>query len=223
MAPPSADVEAPDAGLEWFREQMRITVREWKSFQTSAEERGFQLAGVAQLDLIFDVWKALEKAINDGTTLEDFKAAVTERLTAAWGEENPQRVETIFRTNVQKAYSAGRMQELNRPTTRAIRPFWKYSAVLDSRTSETCRPLNGTILANDHPFWATHTPPLHFRCRSAIISLTEEAAAEEGIAPHPPSAAAPTKGFGTVEEDKSWEPNLEEYPPALVRIFERGQ
>lgn len=80
---------------------------------------------------------------------------------------------------------------------RAVRPFWKYVAILDGRTTATCAPLQGTVRPHDDDFWLTHWPPLHFNCRSTVVSLSRAEAARAGGATPVPKAAGPGKGFGT--------------------------
>ncbi|MBL8600510.1 MAG: minor capsid protein [Myxococcales bacterium] len=114
-----------------------------------------------------------------------------------WGAPNAARLETIFRTNVQAAYNAGRFAELSRPAMRAVRPFWKYVAILDGRTTATCAPLQGTVRRHDDDFRRTHWPPLHFNCRSTVVSLSCAEAARAGGAGELPKAKPPGEGFGT--------------------------
>ncbi len=52
-----------------------------------------------------------------------------------------------------------------------IFPLLEFDAVLDGRTTELCRSLNGTILPVNHPFWKTYYPPNHFNCRSTVRKL----------------------------------------------------
>lgn len=47
--------------------------------------------------------------------------------------------------------------------------FYQYVAVLDNRTSEICRDLNGNVYRVDNK--NAPRPPQHFRCRSAIYPL----------------------------------------------------
>lgn len=48
---------------------------------------------------------------------------------------------------------------------------FKYTAILDSHTSEICRRLDGIVLPVDDKFWSTNTPPNHFNCRCFIEKL----------------------------------------------------
>lgn len=178
---------------EWFARQHPAIPQH----ERDARARAFRVAGITSVNLVTEVHQAIERAVADGTTLDDFKREVGAKLAEAWGAPNAARLETIFRTNVQAAYNAGRFAELSRPAMRAVRPFWKYVAILDGRTTATCAPLQGAIRPHDDDFWRTHWPPLHFNCRSTVVSLSRAEAARAGGATPVPKAAAPGKGFGT--------------------------
>src|SRR3989442_2378241 len=150
--------------VDWFFNRTPVTCPEWDAMAEAARKKAFMVSGVAQLDVIADAWKALERAIADGRTLADFKTDIGAKLEAAWAgtvKDPSTRLETIFRTNVQLAYSAGRYRQLTHPDTLEERPIWKYSAILDSRVTSVCKICNGTILPADHAFWKGHIPPLH--------------------------------------------------------------
>jgi hypothetical protein len=108
-------------------------------------------------------------------------------------------METIFRNWVQSANNAGRYEQATTPDALAVRPFWKFVAVLDVRTSVICKECNGVILPAGHPWWKTHIGPLHHRCRSTFITLTKKQAEKAGITPEPPSIAG-SDGFGNAPE-----------------------
>jgi SPP1 gp7 family putative phage head morphogenesis protein len=44
----------------------------------------------------------------------------------------------------------------------------EFDAVLDSKTSDGCRLLNGVRKPVDDPFWNAYYPPNHFNCRSTV-------------------------------------------------------
>ena len=225
MAPPQppspekamASKDAFEDALAYFEAQQPILKDVWDTLSDAAREQAFTVSGVTQVEVIQQVLEGLEAAIADGTTLEDFAAAVSTSLESAWGGSvaNPAfRIETIFRTNVQTAYAAGRYQVATHPDIIAVRPQWMFSAVLDSRTSPICRPLDGLIRPADDGFWRGHHPPLHHRCRSSIITLREEQAKQMGggtdVPPH--DVAAP--GFGALPK-LDWAPSPAAFLPEL--------
>lgn len=100
--------------------------------------------------------------------------------------------ETVAETLVGFAYSGGWFNGFARPDVAAMLKGWRFSATLDSRTTDVCRKCHGTQLPVGHPWLQSHTPALHFRCRSVLLPLWRdfEATAE------PPYIPAPAAGFG---------------------------
>jgi hypothetical protein len=94
----------PVEAIAWHETRVPMTKQALSLLKASAQKRAFTVAGVANADLIAGVQEALAGALVNGTTLEDFKAAVGAKLEAEWmgTVKNPAaRLETIFRTNVQ--------------------------------------------------------------------------------------------------------------------------
>jgi SPP1 gp7 family putative phage head morphogenesis protein len=179
------------------------------------------VADVAQVDLVADVYEAVSRAIEDGTTLEDFQDQIGDALEESWGGEEPGRLENIFRTNVMGAYNAGRYEAATAPAVLAERPYWRMDGIGDDRQTEICQACDGVVLPADHPWWQTHYPPLHFQCRDHVTTLTEEQARDAGITSSPP-AVQPEPGFGAAPsgEGSDWEPDTSDLPGPLERAFE---
>lgn len=181
----------------WFQTRRPVLRESAAQTERDARLRAFRVAGITSVNLVTEVHQAIDDALRDGTTLDEFKKRVGAKLAEEWGAPNARRVETIFRTNVQSAYNAGRYAEMTRPAVLAVRPFWKFVAILDGRTTATCAPLNGVIRKHDDAFWESHFPPLHFNCRSTVVSLSRGEAERAGGVKEPPKAKAPGAGFGT--------------------------
>lgn len=190
-ADPQRFVEAVD----WFRSRVPLTPNEYEAITAEARRRAFTVTGVAQLDLVADVWRALDKAVATGTDYREFARDVGQRLETAWGRKGASRMQTIFQTNIQGAYGAGRYRQLTNEAVLKARPYWLFDAVLDKRTTGTCRNLNGTVRPANDPWWGTRIPPLHFNCRSGLRSLTRSAADRRGVTQTPPRDP-PASGFG---------------------------
>ncbi len=223
MAKPRATVGHSKEALAWFRERVPLTDRQLSALEHRAEKRAFRVAGVTQLRVVDQVMKALDNALARGTTLDDFKKQVRGELLPQWQGTvaNPSaRMETIFRTNLQSAYSAGRYREMLDPDSLAVRPYWRFTALLDLRTSEICKQCDGTVGAADSGWFKSHMPPLHFSCRSAVRPITTEEAQERGITRHVPQAQ-PDHGFGTIQDaDGEHRPDLSGVTPELRAAYE---
>jgi SPP1 gp7 family putative phage head morphogenesis protein len=218
-APPLDDEDfltSVDAMLQHLKELIPMPAEEFARLEEIAHQRAFTVANVADLDLVSDVWEAIDAAVRNGETLEDFRERVGQKLADAWGGEDPSHLETIFRTNVHSAYSAGRAYQNSR--VKDTHPYLHYSVVDDDRTSEICEDLIGVTLPQDDPFIATHQPPLHYRCRTDVVAVTEEEAREYGIDEVAPDVE-PDEGFGG-DPLGEFEPDLSTRPAEVASIYE---
>ena len=223
-ADPVQNVEA----VAWFRKRVPVSAAEFARLSERAKRRAFTVSGLAQLDLVTQVHEAIAKALEQGTTLADFKRSVGQGLTKAWHgsvDAPAQRMETIFRTNVQQSYSAGRYRQMTAPSIASRRPYFLLDTTGDARQSPICHALSNPpiVLPQTHPFWDTHVPPLHFRCRSSLRALRSGQAQAMGITEDAPGVPA-TAGFGfRPGDDDGFEPDVSEHPPELAKIFTQQQ
>jgi len=208
----------PEEALAWFRARLPLPDPEFRALREEARRRAFWVSGLAALDMVQEVMDALEEALREGTTFGDFQKALSERVKSAWGEGSRHRLEAVLRTNLQLAYGAGRWKEA--VSTRELRPYWGLSVVLDGRTSEVCRPLAGVVLPADDPFWRTHVPPLHYNCRTVLVTYAREEG--ERRAWREPPAHEPQPGFGRPPTEDEWSPDPKDYHPELWGAYLRA-
>lgn len=71
------------------------------------------------------------------------------------------------------AQMAGKWRQIERDSE--LLPLLKFDAVLDRRTTEVCRPLDGVVKPINDPFWAKWYPPNHWGCRSTVQQLSSGA------------------------------------------------
>jgi SPP1 gp7 family putative phage head morphogenesis protein len=173
--PPDRYAEA----IAWFRNRVPMTDEEFAALDVAERQKAFTVAGVTQARPIQEIFNAIDRAIADGTTLDDFKDEVGAQLEESWGGPDPSRVETVFRTNTMSAYNGARSAIFSDPVVREARPYLQFHAVEDSRTSDICEALDGKVLPADDPFWQRHTPPLH---HNAVTSETP-IATDAGLIP----------------------------------------
>lgn len=111
--------------------------------------------------------------------------------------------ETVYRTNVQTAYNAGRMMGYEEDRPLAL----ELVVIDDARTTDYCRQYagKGFILPYDDPFWKTHIPPFHFNCRTTVRAIYDEREIPEQWSSKA-DIEAPAKGFGNnpVVDDSWW-------------------
>jgi SPP1 gp7 family putative phage head morphogenesis protein len=204
-----------DEAVDHFASRVVLSDDERKTIPADARSRAFWIAGVAQLDIVQRVQDRLAKAIADGTTVEDFKKAVRADLKT----QTDAHIETVFRNATQTAYNAGRWHQMSAPSVVRFRPYWLFDAILDGRTTQVCKVCGGTLLAADDPWWDTHWPPLHHRCRSSVRCLRRSEAEKRGISAAP---VVDTKGFGSSPRvAREWRPQTEGRAERLMAELER--
>lgn len=199
----TADPLQPTEAIEWFRQKVVVPPEVYKALNDKARRRAFSVAGVAQADILADVFTSLERAIAEGTPYEEWAKTIGPRLEQAWTRPKAYRTELIFRQNLLGSYAAGRYAQATDPEVLKARPYWMYDAVLDAGTTQGCRELNGVIRRYDDAFWSNNYPPRHFGCRSGVRSLTTREAEARGITEPAPDAVSPT-GFGRLPDMDEW-------------------
>lgn len=155
----------------------------------SARARAVKIANLSSLDMMKDIYQSLETAKAEGVAFSEWKKNLLQHFyKKGWiagydksflladpktGEffGTPRRLDTIYRVNVQSAYSAQRYQE--QMNNAKARPFWQYSAVNDDRTRPSHSAMNGLVYRYDDPFWSVFYPPNGFNCRCSVIALSE--------------------------------------------------
>lgn len=145
----------------------------FKEALEALKRKSLTIAGVTKTDLINDVKNELIRAINKGTTLDDFKKAAPDMfIRRGYAVPDPWHVETIYRTNMQTAYQAGRFNQMTSEAVIKARPFWQYIAVQDDATRPEHSAMSGRVFPADHPIWQSWYPPNGFNCRCYVRTMS---------------------------------------------------
>ena len=149
------------------------------------------IAGLASLEQIKAIIDLVKDVMDNGGTFAEFQKQV--KSGGLQTSLSKARLDNIFRTNIQAAYSRGRYEQQTRVSF--MRPYWMYDAINDSRTRPAHKAMDGVILHHTHPWWKSHYTPNGYRCRCTVISLTEAQARKRGISPLAPE----------VDPDEGWD------------------
>ncbi|MDD3420303.1 MAG: phage minor head protein [Candidatus Gastranaerophilales bacterium] len=113
------------------------------------------------------------KLIIDETLIPNGDEPVTIQLGSPW------RLKTIYRTNIQTAYMAGRYKE--QIDNVENRPYFQYVAVMDRRTRPAHAQLNGRVFKYNDEFWNSFYPPNGWGCRCRVRALSEDNLKDRGL------------------------------------------
>ncbi|MDD9807436.1 MAG: phage minor head protein, partial [Gammaproteobacteria bacterium] len=169
---------------KYFREKDYLIADNWTDVWQEQHARAFTVAKAAKLSVLREIRIGLDKALADGITEREFIKTLKPRLKKMgwWGKDelkrqlgSTRRLKTIFRTNMASSYNAGRYREQKRQAELKIgaAPWWQYVAVLDQRTRDQHRALDGKVFRHDDPFWTFFYPPNGFNCRCRVRTLTD--------------------------------------------------
>ena len=150
--------------VDYLAAKVNMPTDHWYDLRGEMHARAFVVAGATKSELLAGFHNAINKAIGQGTTLEEFRRDF-DKLVAAHGWDykggRNWRSKVIYNTNIQVAYQAARYKELQALGDAA--PFWEYRSKRDSRVREQHRRWDGIILRADDPWWDVHYPPNGWR------------------------------------------------------------
>lgn len=170
----------PKEAVDSLRGKVPVTKAQWLAMDEASRSKAFFVSGLTRADMVAAVRDSLLTALESGQILGDWKSGLISQFEKnGWQPLHSRRLDTIFRTNLQTAYQAGRYQQLQR--NKKVFKYWRYDAVNDSRTRPVHRALDGLVFPVDHPFWNQWYPPNGFNCRCGVVALTEGQVKARGL------------------------------------------
>lgn len=190
--------------IDFLKARVPMTKKEWEKLEPKLRFRAFTVAKLSEPDIINKAKSILVKALENGgsyaSTWEDLKNRIE---VNAFGI-TPNYWETVFRTNTQTAYMAGKLMQYEKLNNIVA---YQLLIIEDVRTSKICRRLltqsgRGMIIPIDHQFWKKYGfSPYHMNCRSSIRAIFKNQIGKDRIVTDNPSMKSlakfkPQKGFG---------------------------
>jgi SPP1 gp7 family putative phage head morphogenesis protein len=141
------------------------------------------------MDVLTDIKQAMEKAIENGETLESFKKNLTPLLQEKgwWGKKemvdpltgktvnaqlgSDRRLKTIYDTNTRSAYQQGRWERTQASTAH---PYLMYRVGPSKNHRKEHLQWDGLVLPKDDPWWNSHYPPNGWGCKCWTMAVSEE-------------------------------------------------
>ncbi|ADX03016.1 phage head morphogenesis protein [Acinetobacter baumannii] len=175
----------PNDAIDYLKSKGFKIGWDWHETLDDAHSRAFTVAKVARIDLLQDIRSSLVTAMEKGQTLEQWKASITPTLQAKgwWGKKNvinpegreqevqlgsPRRLRTIYDTNMQSAFAAGRYKAMMAGSE--TRPYWEWRHITINNPRKQHVALNGRLFRFDDPFWNVAYPPAEWGCKCRVIA-----------------------------------------------------
>jgi SPP1 gp7 family putative phage head morphogenesis protein len=191
------------------------------------------------MDVLETIRGEVDNAISEGQSFQKFKNNLEPKLRKLgwWGKQDfldketgevirtqlgsPWRLKTIYQTNMQTSYSAGRYNAHKEVSDR--RPYWMYDAINDQNTRPSHRAKDNTVLRADDNWWDTNYPPNGWGCRCSVRSLSERRLKSKGLSVQDgkdvDGVASEEWAYNPGETE--WKPDLRKYPKELADKFKK--
>ena len=160
--------------VDYFKQKINIPTKRWNSLKGAMHTRAFTIAGAMRADILLDFRNAVDKAISNGDSLQDFRDNFY-KIASKWRESDPSfdekmkkpkygawRSKVIYQTNMLTAAAAA--QEHQARELPDVFTHAKYVCMMLPGSREEHKAWNGTVLPVTDPWWEKHSPPNGFGC-----------------------------------------------------------
>lgn len=208
---------------DFFRQKLNIPTREWTDLWQGEHAKGFMSAGAYHADLLTDLRTMVQKSIDGGMDIREFRKAFRP-LVEKYGWElkggGPAwRADLIWRTNISTAYAAGRWQQFETAGIKYLR-YVHADGVRRPRLNHLA--MHGIVRPLNDVFWSYNYPPQGFRChcRAEPVDAAEYAKTPANLKQLPDNyKTAANEGwrYNVGKEASRWNPNLDKYDYDIAR------
>lgn len=189
-----------DEQAAFFRHKLGnlLPSEKWTDIQKSQHDKGFMVAGAATVELLTDLFAAVDRTIVAGDSLDMFRKNFKSIVKANGWDYNGDfnwRTRTIYQTNISTSYNAGRLAQL-------LEGDFLYWVYIHSKTVQHPRKehlaWDGITLSPDDPWWQSHFTPNGFGCQCRVKGTNRPPKNARLTAPDDPidPATGEPKGIG---------------------------
>ncbi|MBR5412675.1 MAG: hypothetical protein IK114_06495 [Fibrobacter sp.] len=197
--------------VDYFKQKINLPTRRWNDLEGAMHTRAFTVAGAMRADILLDFRKAVDRAIEKGDSLQDFRNNFYD-IAKKWRAADPSfdakmekpkygawRSKVIYQTNMVTAAAAA--QERQARAMPDVFTHAKYICQMLPGSRDEHKAWNGTVLPVNDPWWEKHSPPNGFGClcEKEFISKYEMDAGMEK------QTKAPTAPNDTTNIGEKWD------------------
>ena len=179
----------PKEALRYLQNKKLSPAFSYKDIWNEEHATNFTVAKAMQLDVLKDIKDAVEAAIADGQTFEQFRENLEPTLIKKkwWGKKemtdpltgeivnaqlgSDRRLKTIYDTNLRSAYQEGRWERAQESTAH---PYLMYRVGPSKEHRKEHLAWDGLVLPKDDPWWNSHYPPNGWGCKCWTMAVSED-------------------------------------------------
>ena len=213
--------------VDYFKQKINLPTKRWNDLEGAMHTRAFTVAGAMRADILLDFRNAVDKAIEKGESLQDFRNRFYQ-IASKWRESDPSfdekmkkpkygawRSKVIYQTNMLTAAAAA--QERQAREMPEVFTHAKYICMMMPTSRDEHKAWNGTVLPINDPWWEKHSPPNGFGClcEKEFISKYEIRAGLEKV------TKAPTPANDTTNIGENWDYSIGDADAENQRLKEQ--
>ncbi len=157
--------------LAYFRQKVNVKTNSYLDVQGDEHDYLFMVAGANRNEVLGALRDAVGKAIEKGTTLEEFRKDFDRLVqSSGWTYNGGRnwRTRIIYDTNLYGSYNKGRLaQHLE---LKEELPYWEYVHNDNAHPRPEHQSWDGKILPADDPWWTYHYPIKAYGCHCEVIA-----------------------------------------------------
>jgi SPP1 gp7 family putative phage head morphogenesis protein len=173
-----------DQAIQFLKNKTPEGTLKWDDLAGPVHAKVFTFAGGASVSLIGDIQKSLVGALENGTTLSQFRKdwdAAVQKHGWTYKGKRGWRTALIFNNAMRQAHMAGRWEQLQANKDR--RPFVQYRTAGDARVRPLHRQWNGLVFRLDDPVLQKIYPPNGLNCRCTVRAYSQADLDNNGLKP----------------------------------------
>ena len=160
---------------------------------------GFALARSADLQIT----KAIQRVMGE-LAKQSPGAVAASRIIAKVGNFTRAYAETVYRTNLSSAYSAGRWEQASDPVVAQVIGAFERVAILDGDARPWHAAAHGLIATKADPIWNVASTPSGYGCRCKMRLVSKFELESMGLLKDGKVTRRTPAGFGNYHPDKNF-------------------
>lgn len=207
--------------LAYLRSIRPMSDEDFADLEVEIAATSFVLSRVTKMNMLQWVLDKLDRAIQDGQTIQTFDAEIEKVLSSTL---SPAQIDTIFTSSAQYAFGAGTWDQGTDPGADDSLWGWEYVTQHDDRVRPTHEAMDGLRFATGEG--KTVFPPWEWGCRCTATWITKTQAGENAVTATIPGSverALDDSTYASPALDVPYVPDLVGFNPSLLADYLNDQ
>lgn len=160
---------------QYFEKKLNLPTNTYLDIMGKEHDYFFVVAGANRNEILNGLREAVDNAILNGGTLEEFRKDFDKNVEKTGWQYNGGRnwrTRIIYDTNVYGAYNRGRLEQ--HLELKDVMPYWEYIHNDNAHPRPQHVAWDGKILRADDPWWKYHYPVKAYRCHCTVIAHDDD-------------------------------------------------